>query len=249
VVLFGLFVGAHKLYKHEQEQDQLISALDLQVSTLKSAGNGSKFKARSTSKSYNVLFLGNSITKHPLAQYWWNENSGMAASRANKDYVHLVVNYLKNKEKGVNYAAYNYSIWETQANDRAETYQSVDPYLNKRINLVVIQLGENISDTTTLKQDYKQLIQHVKQKAPHSQIIVVGKNTAVEEDKRKAANLSKVDYISLKQIQGKKSYQASMGTKVYVGRKVHKINHEGVARHPGDKGMAYIAKKIESKIK
>ena len=36
---------------------------------------------------------------------------------------------------------------------------------------------------------------------------------------------------------------------MYVGRKVHKINHEGVARHPGDKGMAYIAKKIESKIK
>ena len=176
----------------------------------------------------------------------------MAASRTSKDYVHRVVHFLKNKKKSINYAAYNYSIWETQANDRAETYQSIDSYLNQNVNLIVIQLGENISDSATLEHDYKQLIQHVKQKAPHAQVIEVGnfwKNAAVEKDKERAADLSKANYVSLKEIQGKKSYQAGMGTKVYADGKAHKINHEGVARHPGDKGMAYIAKKIESKIK
>lgn len=256
VVLFLLAGGVYKLYRHEQNQDQLINALDLQVSTLKSTGSGNKFTAKSSSKSYNVLFLGNSITKHPIASYWWNENSGMAASRTSKDYVHRVVQFLKNKKKSINYAAYNYSIWETQAHDRAETYQSIDPYLNQNINLVIIQLGENISNTDTLEQDYEQLIQHVKQQAPHAQVIVVGnfwKNTTVEEDKQRAATLSKASvvscYVSLKEIQGKKSYQAGMGTKVYADGKTHKINHDGVARHPGDKGMAYIAKKIELKIK
>ena len=113
VILILLGGAGYKFYKHEQYQDQLINALQLQVSTLKSTGSGNKLTAKSSSKSYNVLFLGNSITKHPIASYWWNENSGMAASRTSKDYVHLVVNYLKSKKKSVNYVAYNYSIWET----------------------------------------------------------------------------------------------------------------------------------------
>ena len=36
-------------------------------------------------ESYNILFVGNSITRHPLASYWWSKNRGMAATSPDKD--------------------------------------------------------------------------------------------------------------------------------------------------------------------
>ena len=49
-----------------------------------------------------VLFLGNSITLHgPAEQIGWSGNWGMAASEAEKDYVHLLVARLSQAAQGV----------------------------------------------------------------------------------------------------------------------------------------------------
>ena len=47
---------------------------------------------------FNYLAIGNSITQHGICDYWWNKH-GMAASKEDKDYVHLVKNGIEDKIK------------------------------------------------------------------------------------------------------------------------------------------------------
>lgn len=80
----------------------------------------------------------------------------MAASRKDKDYVHLAKNGIEDREKDISVStlAYNYYLWEVQALDRAETFSLIEPYLSDEINFITIQLEENVVDTTTLKEDF-----------------------------------------------------------------------------------------------
>lgn len=50
----------------------------------------------------NLLFIGNSITKHGKCSYWPGE-WGMAASSPENDYVHLLVNKLRKSGQHVEY--------------------------------------------------------------------------------------------------------------------------------------------------
>lgn len=54
-----------------------------------------------------------------------------------------------------------------------------------------------------------------------------------------------IEYISLAEIKENKEYMAGIDTIVYGddGEK-HIIKHEGVALHPGDNGMKFIADKV-----
>lgn len=193
---------------------------------------------------FNYLAIGNSITKHGICGYWWNEH-GMAASREDKDYVHLVKNGIEDREKEISVSAlaYNYYLWEVQALDRAETFSLIEPYLSDEINLITIQLGENVVDTTTLKEDFVELIKYIKVKAPNAKILLVGefwKDDEIDAAKRYAAELCKIDFIDLSRIQNLDEYKAGIGAVVFDknGDK-HIIEHKGVAEHPNDKGMKY----------
>jgi hypothetical protein len=96
-------------------------------------------------KADKVLFLGNSITLHgPAPAIGWQGNWGMAASAADKDYVHLVL-------KGIAQAAgqdpksmvVNIADFERQF----ETYDvavGLKRELAFRANLVIVAIGENV---------------------------------------------------------------------------------------------------------
>ena len=57
-------------------------------------------------------------------------------------------------------------------------------------------------------------------------------------------------FVSLSEIKGNADYQAGLGTIVYdKNGNEHVIEHEGVAAHPGDKGMKYIAEAVERMIR
>ena len=253
--IFSGSVIWYKFVQCEEMQNKEIDQLTEDVNCLKAEINSLKNlddDAEDSNTGFGYLAIGNSITWHGIADYWWNE-IGMAASSADKDYVHRVVSYLQDQYGQVNYNAYNFYVWEVQGADRAETLQLLDEYLDEKLNLVTIQLGENVTDMETFETDYEELIRYVQQKAPEAQIIVVDefwRDDNKSAQKVEAVNNTGVQFVNLDEIKEKAEYQCGIGTMVYDfygGGYI--VEHEGVAKHPGDKGMEYIADGIISKLK
>lgn len=124
----------------------------------------------------------------------------------------------------------------------------LDKYLDKRINLVTIQLSENVTDLSSLKKDYIELIRYVKRRVPKAKIIIIddfwdkGEKSAIKEQ---VAYMEGVPFVSLKPIKEDATYRCGLGTIVYDNNGTpHIVEHEGVANHPGDKGMEYIANAV-----
>ncbi len=172
----------------------------------------------------------------------------MAASDLDHDYYHIVLRHLDHKHDKVHGEAVAFSQWEVQSHDRDETFSMLDPYLNEEIDLITIQLGENAEDLDTFESDYESFINHIKDICPKTRIIIIGDfwtNANRDELKIEAARNTNVEYVSLEGIKDNIDYYAGMGTTVYDDDgNPHRINHKGVATHPGDKGMEAIAERI-----
>ena len=198
--------------------------------------------------SFDFLAIGNSITRHGITSFWWGY-WGMAASDSAHDYYHIVVDRLRNKRaEDINTAIVSGYTWELQGHDRDEAWEIIDPYLTHGIDLITVQLSENASNLTTFETDFRSLLQHIREICGSgTQIIVIDDfwNDEKSRIKKEVANELKVDFVDLSDIRGKSEYQAGMGTKVMGddGQK-HVIEHNGVASHPGDKGMEVIAKRV-----
>lgn len=198
---------------------------------------------------FDYLALGNSITIHPICDYW-PEEMGMAAESSEKDYVHRLVDLLEDNKgiEEVHFFAYNMSSWETIHYDRAETISEIDMLLNNDIDLVTVQLGENITDTNSLEDDFDYLVKHIMGKCPKAKIIIIGNfwtDDRVESVKEKIAERNDCVYISLKDIQDIAYYKSKIGNQVYDDEKNSiVVDKESVAKHPGNEGMKYIAEQI-----
>jgi hypothetical protein len=252
---FGMGFVCYRFIKYEQYQNSQISDLQGKIDeinirlkniNMESSPETLTFLNSCDDEHYNILFIGNSITIHDYADYWWSDNRGMAATERNKDYVHLTVSGLRNfQNKPVNYSTVFFRTWETLAHDRAETYDIIDNYLNDKLNVVVVQLGENVSDTSTFESDYKYLLEHISSNAQNAEIVTIGdfwEDKTKDSIKKNVAAELNLKYVDLFEIQDNPSYQAGLGTKVKgEDGKMHTIEHEGVAKHPGDNGMAWIA--------
>ena len=203
--------------------------------------------------SYKYFAIGNSICMHGGADYWPVKTRGMAASKDEKDYVHLITNHLKTKYDNVDTKAINFATWEVTFTDRAQTICMIEPYLNSEIDLITVQLGENASELTNWQTDFEYLIKYIKEKCPKSKILVIGdfweyKNR--DELKEQAAKNTNVSFVSLKHIKDNKKYMAGLNSVIYYENdtKEHVIKHKGVAIHPGDLGMQEIANVVIKEI-
>ena len=244
----GLCAGAcgYKLYKKVKGQEATLQNLQLQINTITTNQKAADFdNSIFKEDTYNYLAIGNSITYHDAMSYWWNQGVGMAASDADHDYMHVLSSLLKDGGEEVVSANMNFYDWEAQSYDRGETLSTLDSYLSPNLNLVTIQLGENVNDTSTLEKDYEDLINYVKKKVPEAQIVVIGefwKDEEKDADKKQACESTGTTFVDLSSMWDDTSYQAGMGTTVYgADGEAHTIEHDGVASHPGDKGMQKIA--------
>lgn len=241
-----------ELREEVRVRDEQISSLQHELDTLK----GELDTAPDTTPegndpdTYRYLAIGNSLTWHRKCDYWWNE-CGMVATRAENDFVHVVVRGLEERYGKVAYTAYNFSVWEITAHDRIQTVQAIDSMLTTDLDLITLQLGENVTDLSTFALDFDELIRYIKEKCTDATLIIVDefKSQTKSIIKEVLAKRHQLPFADLSEIQNKPKYQSAIGTTVYDEEgNPHIIDHSGVAGHPEDAGMKYIGEAILAKL-
>jgi lysophospholipase L1-like esterase len=191
-----------------------------------------------------ILFLGNSITWHgPKADIGWAGSWGMAASSEDKDYVHLVTRAI---------AAQTGSMPQILVRTIAEferqyaTYD-VDGELSDAFafdpDLVILAIGENVSplESGEARMTFREGVRRILRCAlarRHPLIVVrscfwadATKDSLLAEACAEVAGL----FVDAGPI-GREAANAARSERVF--------SHDGVAGHPGDRGMQALADAI-----
>ena len=196
-----------------------------------------------------VLFLGNSITLHgPAPAIGWTGNWGMAARAPEKDYVHLVTVDLekltgqKSVTKVRNIADFErgYETFDIAVQLKAE--------LDFKADLVIIAIGENVADPVTdaARANYLAALGRLMSTFQQNGNPAVFARSSFwphatkDQILMKASAEAEVTFIDISKL-GRDSSNAASAER--------KIEHAGVAGHPGDKGMRAIADAIVGALK
>jgi hypothetical protein len=196
--------------------------------------------------SQKILFIGNSITRHgPKPDIGWEHDWGMAASSAEKDYVHQTVTILEERGLTVDYAFANFSKWEVNYwND--SVLEECDRFLRFEPDIVVIRIGENIwSRAVRDKLDefdlYPRFEGMVKAFAKGGARIILTDlfwpKERIDTVIHRVAAAGGYPLVHLGDL-GEQDENMAKGL----------FEHSGVAAHPGDLGMYRIAERIANKI-
>lgn len=191
-----------------------------------------------------VLFLGNSITLHgPAPEIGWNGNWGMAASSQDKDFVHLLTARISKEAGGkVQVKIRNIADFERRLTE-FNIEQELKEELAFAADVIILAIGEN-SATPKSDQDRERMTQALnnlltqlkKQGQPK---IFVRSQFWPDAEKDTLLNRACEDagavWVDLEQLGA---------DPVNAARSERKIEHAGVAGHPGDRGMTAIADKI-----
>ena len=196
-----------------------------------------------------VLFLGNSITRHgPSKAVDWSGNWGMAASAAEKDFVHLVTNALAtSKGRAPEIMVENIATFERQYATH-DVNAMLEKYKKFGADLVIVAIGENVPPPKTdeaaaqFGDSLRRLLKGLK--ASGNPTIVVRSCFWANEPKDKVLKqvCEDVDgvFVDIGHLGKDESNYA---------RSEREYSHKGVAAHPGDKGMKAIADAILKAIK
>ena len=107
------------IFRHERRQTEVITRLSEEIRVMSHKLNGIAGGPEWPEDTFNYLAIGNSLTLHGITSFWW-DNRGMAASKTEKDYFHIVSRQLGDRIGKVFSVPYNFSMWEVQAHDRDE---------------------------------------------------------------------------------------------------------------------------------
>jgi hypothetical protein len=190
-------------------------------------------------RTLRIAVLGNSISLCPIIEGLWGHESGMAASDAERDYVHILLNRIsREKECRIEYTVINIAGFERD-------FENFDPERLEGIRafkpeIIIFQIGENVSSEMLMDkgevflEKYINLIKYCK-----------GKETIVcmpfWPDKEKIKIITEAALkagVYLADL----SYLGSGIDELNMAKSEKKYKHIGVGEHPGDYGMENIAK-------
>jgi len=205
--------------------------------------------ASAQAKPQKVLFVGNSITKHgPKADIDWHGNWGMAATSADKDYVHLVTRALAVKQ-GAQPEVMVKNVADFERNHVG--YDIVGKFADAaafKADLIILCIGENVAALKTPEAQAKyqervtDLLKTLKVN-PQATVIVRSSfwaHAAKDGAMRQACEAVGGTFVDISVL--------SKDEKNYA-RSERPYKHAGVANHPGDRGMAAIAEEIVKAVK
>lgn len=192
-------------------------------------------------KIQKVLFLGNSITLHgPLESIGWSGNWGMAASEAGKDYVHLLTQHIADaSHKQPEVMVRNIADFEREYRN-FDIQNNLQSAIAFEADLIVIAIGENVSSLATEKdqQDYQAAVTSLLNALKTKKRPKIFLRSTFWSDAAKNNAMSRV-------CDATGSTFIDLGTldadETHFAKSERQIEHAGVGRHPGDKGMQVIA--------
>lgn len=232
-----------------QSQVVLVSmAIGLCTSTIQAQSLKDDAELRIGTQPVNrILFLGNSITLHaPAESIGWTGNWGMAASAEEHDYVHRLTRQIEQAAGGKpKVMVRNIADFERGLGSY-DIHEQLKKELSFRPDIVVLAIGENIA--TPESDDAKKVLSEALgsllaaiEKSGKPRIFVRSQFWAdpIKDGLLKAATLKHQHvWIDLSSLIDESCY----------ARSERKIEHAGVAGHPGDKGMQVIADAIMKAI-
>ena len=201
----------------------------------------------------SIAVMGNSILGHGKAEGigWYGEGWGMAASGPDKDYISQLKGYVKDMGfTNVKWSTVSLATLERTIDKRMDyKYESeiksyVAPTIDRaQPDIVIFQIGENVSGGPT-RESYAHALtlmaEYCKSVNPDVEIIFCkpfwGGDAKVAGVEIASKNTG-FTYADLAQFNTNENKAIGL------------FEHSGVAAHPGDLGMANIAKEIFSQLK
>lgn len=199
-----------------------------------------------SSKTISFLFLGNSITRHSITDFWDHE-CGMAATVEENDYVHQVVSRVaKEKKVNVKYAICNIADFERGFPDTNFDWNSILSQSDiKTPDYVIVQIGENMrgEDVELFEDELRAKYTGLLNNFPKSKRIVTlpfwysPKKNYIFTDIALATHSYIADISHLGCDSGEN----------YASSEIS-YDYPGIGEHPGDRGMKRIGEMIYSII-
>lgn len=197
-----------------------------------------------------VLFLGNSITLHgPLESIGWSGNWGMAASEENKDFVHLLTQHItETTHKQPKVMVRNIADFERGYQD-FNIQKNLESAIAFEADLIIIAIGENVTalkteeDRQAYETAVRTLLKELHANNRKSKIFVRSvfwSDAFKDEAMSQACASTGATFVDLGKLDADETHFAISE---------RQIEHAGVARHPGDKGMRVIADGLWKAIK
>jgi hypothetical protein len=186
-----------------------------------------------------LLILGNSITIHNPAP-GWPGNWGMAASDADKDYVHRLAAHITKATGGQpKWMSRNIADFE-RGHPTYDVAAGMKDELAFKPEVVIVAIGENVPPlgTDEAKTKYREAfvrLLDVLTKNSHPLIVVRScfwANPEKDELMKQAAAQTGAIWVDV---------GALGGDPANAARSERKFEHDGIAGHPGDRGMQALA--------
>lgn len=189
--------------------------------------------------SPKFLFAGNSITLHGIRpDIGWNGEWGMAASAKENDYVHILMKRIRQKHPNAAFCICQVAEWERRYKTGEDAYKYYENARDFCADVIIARFIENCPadgfDSTVFKKEYARLLDFLDKDKRAKRIITTGfwhhpGDSALCE----YAKENGYPFILL----------GDLGDN-YEMKALGLFEHEGIANHPGDKGMKAIAERI-----
>ncbi len=192
-----------------------------------------------------VVFIGNSITLHlPAPQIGWSGNHGMAASAPEKDYVHLVISRIE-AETGRKADVLIRNLADFERGFQNYNFDEIQDLADFDPDYLIVALGENVAELSSqeerfaFREAFKKLLGvFVRNRSIPAAVVrgVFWHNAWKDEMMEHAASDFSIPFVKA-DLGGDESMKAG-----------GLFEHTGVQSHPGDKGMAEIARVISEAL-
>jgi len=189
-------------------------------------------------KGLRVMFAGNSITQHnPAPAIGWTYDWGMAASTPEKDYVHLCMAQINKTSPDAAYCICRAGKWEQNWKNGESVFEEYRAARDFCADVIIVRFVENCAkdgDPAYFMEQYSKFVDYINGTGKAKIIVTTGFWVHPMNDTIRAFAAERgYPLVELSDMGGDPEMKA-----------IGLFEHKGVAAHPGDKGMAEIARRI-----